>query len=132
MTEPSAGETSPAGTGSAPAELSAELTAMLRRPLDPLLSDPVRLRLQATLVALPPEGSMTFTALRRLLEVSDGNLGSHLAVLVEQGYVEPEARYRGKRRTTWYSATPAGRAALAGHVRALQSVIEAAGLGETR
>ncbi len=73
---------------------------------------------------------MTFTGLGRLTEVSDGNLGSHLATLVEMGYVHPEPRYRGKRRTTWYSATPTGRAAFAAHVEALQSLITAA-QGET-
>ncbi len=53
------------------------------------------------------------------------NLGMHLRVLVEAGYVEPSHSWRGRRRTTLYTPTAAGRAALERHVAALQAVISA-------
>lgn len=100
--------------------------AMLRSPFDAVLSDPARLRLQAALHGLPAGASMGFTALRKTLGLSDGNLGAHLAILVDTGYAGATATWRGKRRTTRYAATAAGRAAFDAHVLALQSVIDAA------
>jgi DNA-binding MarR family transcriptional regulator len=101
------------------------LAEVLRTPFDAVLSDPARLRLQAALHGLPPEGSMTFTALHKALQLSDGNLAAHLAILVDAGYAETTATWRGKRRTTRYTATSAGRAAFDAHVQALEAVIKA-------
>lgn len=114
------------GEGEVPAH--AALADLLRSPFDAVLSDPTRLRLQAALHGLPAAGAMTFTALRKALALSDGNLGAHLGVLVEVGYVDTETSYRGKRRTTFYRASAAGRAAFREHVEALQAVIAAAEL----
>lgn len=100
-----------------------EVVALLRTPFDPLLSDPTRLRIQATLAGLPASGSMRFTALAKTLGLSDGNLGAHLAQLVEHGYVVATATTEGRRRTRWYAATPLGRNAFADHVAALRSVV---------
>lgn len=102
------------------------LAEILRTPFDPVLSDPVRLRLQAALHGLPPDGLMTFTALRKTLQLSDGNLAAHLAILVDAGYAATTATWRGKRRTTRYAATAAGRGAFEAHVQALEAVIRAA------
>ena len=102
------------------------LAEILRTPFDPVLSDPIRLRLQAALHGLPPDGSMTFTALRKTLQLSDGNLAAHLAILVDAGYAGSTATWRGKRRTSRYAATSAGRAAFEAHVKALEAVIGAA------
>ncbi len=104
-----------------------EVAELLRSPFDAVLTDPVRLRLQAALHGLPAGASMTFTVLRTTLGLSDGNLGAHLAVLVDAGYAAGTVTWRGKRRTTRYAATDSGRAAFLAHVRALRSVIEAAG-----
>ena len=108
-----------------PADFPESLAEVLRTPFDAVLSDPARLRLQAALHGLPPEGSMTFTALRKALQLSDGNLAAHLAILVDAGYAETTATWRGKRRTTRYTATSAGRAAFEAHVQALEAVIKA-------
>ncbi len=102
------------------------LAEVLRTPFDPVLSDPVRLRLQSALHGLPAEGSMTFTALRKALQLSDGNLAAHLAILVDAEYAAATATWRGKRRTSRYAATSTGRAAFEAHVRALEAVIGAA------
>lgn len=104
-------------------ELGEELADRLRTPFDQLLSDPTRLRIQAALVGLPTGGSMRFTAIARALQLSDGNLGAHLTQLVEHGYVEADRVPRGRRTTTWYAASPLGRAAFAEHVAALRVVI---------
>ncbi len=45
------------------------------QPLDPLLHQPVRTRLAAYLMA---RGQTSFSELKKVLEVSDGNLDSHM------------------------------------------------------
>ena len=80
----------------------AELADLLASPLDPVLSDPTRLRIQAALHALPDAAAMSFTILRKALMLTDGNLGKHVHVLMDAGFVETEEHWRGKRRTTLY------------------------------
>lgn len=104
-----------------------ELAEALASPFDPVLSDLTRLRIQAALHALPGSGAMSFTILRKALKLTDGNLGMHMRVLIDAGFVATEERWRGKRRTTLYQATSAGRAAFDAHVRALNVIIQAAG-----
>lgn len=103
-----------------------EVAALLRTPFDLVLSDPVRLRLAAALCGLPGEAAMGFTGLRRALGLSDGNLGAHLAILVDADYASATPSWHGKRRVMRYAATSAGRAAFERHVRALELVIESA------
>jgi len=102
-----------------------QLADLLASPLDPVLSDPARLRIQAALHALPAATAMSFTILRKALMLTDGNLGMHLHVLMDAGFVASEESWRGKRRTTLYRATSAGRAAFDAHVRALNAIIAA-------
>jgi hypothetical protein len=45
----------------------AELAGLLASPLDPVLSDTTRLRIQAALHALPGTAAMSFTILRKAL-----------------------------------------------------------------
>ena len=106
------------------ADFSDAVAELLRAPFDAVLSDPNRLRIQAALHGLRPDGSIRFTALGKTLGLSDGNLAAHLAVLSEVGYVSVAETFTGKRRTRWYSATAAGREAFESHVRALQVIVE--------
>lgn len=107
------------------AHLVAELIGRLRSPLDPVLTDPTRLRIQAALRALPAGGAMSFTAIGKVLKVTDGNLGVHLRILVDAGFLDKQEHWRGKRRTTLYCLSAAGRAAFEAHVRALEAIIGA-------
>jgi DNA-binding MarR family transcriptional regulator len=102
-----------------------ELADLLASPLDPVLTDPTRLRIQAALHALPADAAMSFTILRKALMLTDGNLGKHVHVLVDAGFVSTQEHWRGKRRTTLYRATSAGRAAFDAHVQALNAIIRA-------
>jgi DNA-binding transcriptional ArsR family regulator len=101
------------------------VAGLLASPLDPVLSDPTRLRIQAALHALPGTAAMSFTILRKALMLTDGNLGKHVHVLMDAGFVDAEEHWRGKRRTTLYRATSAGRGAFDAHVRALNAIIKA-------
>lgn len=106
-----------------------DLEARFRTPLDPLLTDPARLRILAALVGLPEGGKLGFTALRNLLRLTDGNLGMHLGVLTEADYVDAarEQPARGRSRTL-YAATPLGRARFDHHAQALRDIIADSGL----
>lgn len=114
-----------------------DIERRLHAPLDPLLTDGARLRLLAALLGVPDGGSLGFGALRGLLGLTDGNLGSHLSVLVEAGYIDvavAEAA-RGsrprRRRRSLYAATPEGRAAFGSHARALEAIIAASQSGRS-
>ena len=62
--------------------------------------------------------------LRRVLELTDGNLGRHLEVLRDQGLVATTKSVAGSRPRTWVSITDAGRAALATEMGALRRLLE--------
>lgn len=113
----------------APVDVENVISERLRTPFDAALSDASRLRIQAALHGLTADGSMRFTALAKALNLSDGNLATHLAVLSEVGYVSARETFTGKRRTRWYSATPFGREAFEAHVRALQLIVDSAAVG---
>ena len=55
--------------------------------LNEIIHQPVRLRVMAALITLEQNDEVDFTYLRNLLEVTDGNLGAHLAKLEEAGYI---------------------------------------------
>jgi DNA-binding MarR family transcriptional regulator len=89
-------------------------------PLDPLLHQPARTQLVAYLSG---RGEATFSELKRVLGVTDGNLGAHLAKLVEAGYVAAGGSLGGGRAQTVYTLTPAGRAALSEYVARLAALM---------
>ena len=64
-----------------------------------------------------------FGTLRERLQLTDGNLASHLSALEKSGYVEMRKRFIGRRPNTSYAATEAGRQAFAKHLDALERMI---------
>jgi len=64
-----------------------------------------------------------FTYLREALDLTDGNLGQHLRVLEERGYVEISKAFEGNRPRSWVSATKAGRVALATEISTLKALL---------
>ncbi len=92
--------------------------------LDPLLHQPARTQLVAYLSG---RGEATFSELKRVLGVTDGNLGAHLAKLVEAGYVAAGQAAGGRRSQTAYALTAAGRAALSEYVAQLSALMVLSG-----
>lgn len=66
---------------------------------------------------------MDFTGLRDLLEITDGNLASHLKALEKEAYVGVEKRFVDRRPNTRYAATAMGRKAFAEHIDALEKLL---------
>lgn len=91
--------------------------------MDELLLSRVRLEVIAQLVTAE---WVTFSELQRSIEVTNGNLGAHLAKLVASGYVAEEKRFAGRRPQSRYSLTRTGRAALVRHVSDLKALVESA------
>jgi DNA-binding MarR family transcriptional regulator len=92
--------------------------------LDSLIHQPARLRVMAALTALPLGATADFTTLGRLLKLTDGNLGAHLASLEEAGYIKAEKLFVDRKPRTRLSATRLGRARFREHVEALRGIIE--------
>lgn len=88
--------------------------------LDPLLHQPLRTQLAAFLAGA---GEATFTELKRQLDVSDGNLDSHLKKLIAADYVNVRKDDSAGRTQTCYALTNTGRAALRAYILALQHLL---------
>lgn len=93
--------------------------------LDPVIHQPVRLRIMASLAALHETESAEFTFLRDLLGVTDGNLGAHVRRLEEEGYLLVEKTFVQRKPRTFIALSDKGRRAYKGHVTALQSILGA-------
>jgi DNA-binding MarR family transcriptional regulator len=93
--------------------------------LDPVIHQPARLRIMAALCGLGPAEQVDFGFLKNKLELTDGNLGAHLVTLEENGYIDVEKTFVGKKPKTFVAVTKAGRRAFDGHVAALRLILEA-------
>ncbi|MEN8167636.1 MAG: transcriptional regulator [Pseudomonadota bacterium] len=88
--------------------------------LDPLLHQPIRTRLTAYLAA---RGETTFTELRQVLEVTDGNLDGHIKKLLAAGYLRAR-KQRGKGRPqTLYLLSETGLQAFQTYIQILQALL---------
>lgn len=87
---------------------------------DPVVHAPKRLVALAMLSASP---EIEFSYLRDRLELSDSDLSKQMSTLVDNGLIEVRKTGHGRKSTTWFALTPAGRIAYGDHVNALQEVI---------
>lgn len=93
------------------------------KDLDPVIHQPVRLGLMASLMSLAPKEKVDFTHLREVLKLTDGNLGAHLLKLEEAGYISVDKTFVGRKPKSFISATSKGRAAFEEHVAALEEIL---------
>jgi DNA-binding MarR family transcriptional regulator len=91
--------------------------------LDPVIHQPVRLRIMASLASLQETESAEFTFLRDLLGLTDGNLGAHVRKLEEEGYLLVEKAFIQRKPRTFIALSNKGRTAFKGHVAALESIL---------
>ncbi|HEY1765086.1 MAG TPA: transcriptional regulator [Opitutaceae bacterium] len=92
--------------------------------LDPIIHQPARLQIMSALCQLTPKERVDFSYLKQKIALTDGNLGAHLATLEAKGYIAVEKTFVGRRPKTFVAPTEAGRAAFAGHVAALESILK--------
>jgi DNA-binding MarR family transcriptional regulator len=91
--------------------------------IDRVIHETGRLGIMSMLAASP---ELSFTELRNTLEMTDGNLTTHIRTLQEAGYVSVAKMYQHGRRLTMLSLTPAGHRAFADYVSLLERIIQQA------
>lgn len=90
--------------------------------LDRLIHERVRLGIVSSLAV---NGSLTFTDLRDLLGITDGNLSAHAKRLEEAGYVVCRKSHDGRSPKTEYALTATGRTELEAYLDHMEAIIEA-------
>jgi DNA-binding MarR family transcriptional regulator len=91
--------------------------------LDPVVHQRVRLGI---LSALAAGGTTSFTDLRTVLDLTDGNLSVHARKLEEAGYVAVSKSVSDRTPLTEYALTAAGREALGAYLDQMEAVIRTA------
>ena len=74
--------------------------------------------------ALMVNTSINFNDLKELINVTDGNLASHIKALEESNYIKVQKGFIGRKTNTTYSATKAGDKAFKSHLDALEQMIK--------
>ena len=65
-----------------------------------------------------------FNRLKELLEVTDGNLASHIKALEKEAYILVEKQFIGRKPNTSYSATKLGKTEFKKHIEALEKLLQ--------
>ncbi len=89
--------------------------------LDRVLESRIRLGVMSILVV---NESVAFNDLKQLLDVTDGNLASHVASLEKNKYIRIKKKLVGKKTNTAYFITPTGKKAFNNHLNALEKLIQ--------
>jgi DNA-binding MarR family transcriptional regulator len=76
-----------------------------------------------TMAALMVNQKLSFNELKELLELTDGNLASHLKALEKAKYILVAKSFIGRKPNTTYTITTAGKNAFESHLRALEELI---------
>jgi DNA-binding MarR family transcriptional regulator len=80
----------------------------------------VRLGVMAVLMA---NETVSFNELKEALDLTDGNLASHVSALEKAGYVAVSKQFVGKKPNTTYSASSEGKQAFQDHLTALEKLL---------
>ena len=96
---------------------------MTMNALDPVIHAPARLRIVATLAALPDGDTLSFTRLQDMIGLTPGNLITHLRKLEEAGYLSSDKSGNGTASRTTVALTSDGRAALDSYTKALRDLL---------
>ena len=70
------------------------------------------------------DDDVDFNTMKEILELTDGNLASHLKALEKAGYIEMRKEFVGRKPRTSYSASKQGREAFTSHLNALERLIK--------
>jgi DNA-binding MarR family transcriptional regulator len=92
--------------------------------LDTVIHAPARLRIVATLAALPEGDTLSFTRLQDMLELTPGNLITHLRKLEDADYLTSEKTGNGTASRTSIALTRQGRAALDAYTTTLRALLD--------
>jgi DNA-binding MarR family transcriptional regulator len=91
--------------------------------LDPLIHVLTRLKIIATLAALPDSDTLSFTQLQDKIGLTPGNLIIHLRKLEDAGYLTSEKTKNETAPKTTVALTSHGREALGAYTQALRDLL---------
>ena len=89
--------------------------------LDRVIHEKGRLAIMSLLAASP---QLSFTEMRDTLNMTDGNITTHMRTLQEAGYVSVTKAFQGSRPLTTYSLTGQGRKAFATYINLLEQIVQ--------
>ncbi|WP_109696399.1 winged helix-turn-helix domain-containing protein [Chitinophaga deserti] len=89
--------------------------------LNKLFESRIRLGVMSMLMV---NEEVSFNDLKSMLDVTDGNLASHLSTLEENAYIKVHKGFVGRKTNTTYSITKVGEKAFKGHLAALEAMIK--------
>jgi DNA-binding MarR family transcriptional regulator len=98
--------------------------------LDPVIHAQARLRVVATLSALPQGDQIAFPRLQEILQMTAGNLSVHLRKLEDAGYVAITKSHRGRTPITLVSLSLRGRAAFEEYTAAVRALLDPSDIQE--
>ncbi len=99
----------------------------MKNPIEKLnkaFESKVRLGIMSTLMV---NESVDFNSLKSWLNLTDGNLSSHIKGLEELGYIEVRKQFVGKKPNTTYHITDAGKTAFEEHINGLEALLKSMG-----
>ena len=103
------------------------MTTFDHKEINDVIHGRVRLAIMAFLASTATgddgEGGIDFTHLKKSINVSDGNLSTHMRKLEEAGYLKVTKQFKGKRPQTLCQLTPGGRAAFTAYLAHLESML---------
>jgi DNA-binding MarR family transcriptional regulator len=96
------------------------VTSELVDKLDETVLSRPRLSILAAMIS---GSSVDFTFLQKNLGISDGNLGTHLRKLQDEGYIRSKKVFVNRKPKTWFSITANGRHALERLLQLLEKML---------
>lgn len=95
--------------------------------LDPVIHAAARLRITATLATLDGGDRIAFPRLQELLDMTAGNLSTHLRKLEDAAYVSVEKTHQGRTPVTYVALTARGRLSFDEYTDALRALLGGVG-----
>ncbi|MCW3094243.1 MAG: hypothetical protein JWP81_5312 [Ferruginibacter sp.] len=90
------------------------------KDLNKIFDSRIRLGIMSALMVNP---EVSFNELKELLDITDGNLASHLKTLEESGTIQVQKGFIGRKTNTTYSVTKSGEKSFKAHIAALEQMI---------
>ena len=82
-----------------------------------------RIRLGVMSILMVNE-EINFNDLKQMLEVTDGNLATHIQTLEDSGFIKVHKGFIGRKTNTTYSITRSGEKAFKDHIDGLERMIK--------
>ena len=92
--------------------------------LDETIHQSTRLRIMTMLVSQPTEDRLAYGFIQTALDLTGGNLTTHLRKLEEAEYLVMTKEFVDSKPRTWVQATPAGRQAFAEYLSNLERALK--------